>query len=600
MMGLEDRLRSATLLTLGATLPLLGLALTGLLALELLLLPWRPLRWAAAPAALLLLANALRGTLLFLKTFRRPPGRRLAPGEAPALEEHLDRLREEWEGPASPAIILAPDAWSVELTGVPAAGLLGWNRYHWYVGIYPLLALGRREFEAVAAWEVAFWSDLHGWFNLQVKRLAVYWYRLHLHLQLKARGGWTRPGWWTSLLLRPYAAWFVDRVQPFLAREFVRTDRAIAASHGAATLGRALCRLAIVQPLATRRAFSLWSACIEGGRPLPEDLYRELAAVLARTDGAEGMLELALDGIQREAPPLLRLRLEYLGTRPEVPLPPSDPAFRTLLEGTAVMDEVHGLWKARMEEGAAQAEVRNREASRRYRELNASLRGSFPDHPDSPELLALAFQHAPWDEFDLLLRMFRLARPRSVRAGFLAVRRSLQRGRDLSAVREARDLLVRDPLLAPACHELLARHLWEQGDGPNADREWNRALRAETVAEGVRRERRGASLRDELGPYPCDWATLQAIQALCRSRPEVRAAWLVRKRTAYPGACPVLLLVVDGGGWSPGGRRRLARRLQSLCPVPDGAALFVEAAAPFARRRWKAKLEAADGLIFRR
>jgi len=73
-----------------------------------------------------------------------------------------------------------------QLTGVPVAGVFGWSRFHWYIGIYPLLALSLREFEAVAGWEAVFWSDYQGWLNLQAKRLASYWYRVHLHLEAKS------------------------------------------------------------------------------------------------------------------------------------------------------------------------------------------------------------------------------------------------------------------------------------------------------------------------------------------------------------------------------------------------------------------------------
>jgi hypothetical protein len=599
---IEDRLRIILLLNLGATLPLIGLASLGILGAGLVSPSHPVLRWVALPVAALLLVNLAVGVGLALKTFPPPPGRRIAPGEAPELEASLGRALAEWRGPRGASVLLAPDAWTLELSGVPVAGMLGWNRYHWSVGIYPLLVLGRDEFQVLAAWEAAFWSDQQGWLNLQAKRLCIYWYRLHLHLAARVRKGGRAPAAWGVVLLRPFAAWMVARAQPFLAREFLRVDQAIATSHGASTLGRALCRLAVLEPLAARRGFAAWSASIEAGHPLPDDLYRDLAARLACPGDMEALLELALDGLQREAPPLLRFRLECLGVRPNVPPPPGEVAFTSLLEGTRVLEEVHRVWMSRMKEGIEASARERRAGQERFWQLSADLEGIFPDHPDSQELLALAFHHAPWDEFDLLLRMFRQVRPGSVRAGFLAVRRALQRGLDAAALHEARRLLVRDPLLAPVCHEAIARHLRERGEAAGADEAWNRALRSAAAAERMRREVKEASLEDDLEPGRWDPEVLAGIRAFCGATDGVGAAWLFRKRTPAAKVLPVMVLVVDGGmaAWSARRRRDLRRRLAASCPRLEGVALVVRVAGPLARWRWKDKLDGEGALIFRR
>ena len=603
MSWLEDRIRSAALFTLGATLPFLGLLLLGLVGALLLVIPASGLGLLAWPAAAFLLANALYGLRLALKSFPRPPGRVLKPGEAPALDERLEAAREAWQGPRSPQVILAPDAWSVELTGVPMAGMFGWSRYHWYVGIYPLLALSLRELDAVAEWEAVFWSDYQGWLNLQVKRLATYWYRVHLHIETSMRHGpLTR---WCTAFLRPYTRWVVANVQPFLAREFIRTDRAIADKHGTPTLVRALCRLAILQPLVARRVFPHWDACLDTGVPLPEDLYLQLGEALAACpEGAEGMLELALDGLQKEAPPLLRLRLDYLQAKAQVPMPPAGHAYRWLLEGTKVAGEVEGSWKVRMLACAEEAARGWVEDARRYRELAGALEGTFPDHPDALEYLKLAYEHAPWPRFDAALGMYRAANRNCAEAAFLSIRRALDRGRDSAAVFEARELIHRDPALAPACHELLAYHLRARGDQKNADKEWDRALRAAALVEKVQRERMGVSLLDSLESHHCSPSVLQEIQRVCLSDTRVAEAHLVRKKLLFHPERPVLLLVVrwKGSWWDPFGRKRLAfqRELQDACPFPPEATGFIKVAGRASLWRFEGKLRRLNGLIFRR
>ncbi|BDU73305.1 hypothetical protein [Mesoterricola silvestris] len=605
MHWLEDRIRSAARFSLGAILPFLGLVFLGLLGALLLRVRDPGLGVLAWPAGLFLLGNALYGLGLGVKSFPRPPGRILAPGEAPALEERLEAAREAWEGPRGAQVILAPDAWSVELTGVPMAGLFGWSRYHWYVGIYPLLALSPRELDAAIEWEEVFWSDYQGWLNLQVKRLATYWYRVHVHVE--ARLGERPLGWprWCTAFLRPYTRQVVAGFQPFLAREFLRADRTIAEKHGVPTLVRALCRLAILQPLVVRRVFHPWDACLDSGLPLPEDLHRRLGAALAETpEGAEGILELALDGLLKEAPPLLRLRLECLEAEPRVPLPPSAHAYGRLLEDTEVAREVEGQWRARLQSSAAAAALGRLVEATRYQDLTGPMEGTFPDHPGALDYLKLAYDHAPWSRFDALLGMYRSANPDCVEACFLAVRRCLDRGRDSAAVFQARELIHRDPALAPACHELLAHHLGARGDVLNAHKEWDRARRAAALVEKVQGERRGVSLLDALESHHCNPAVLQEIQRMCLGEDRVAEAHLVRKKLNFHPDRPVLLLVVRwrGAWWDPLGRKRLAfqRQLQEACPFPSGATGFIQVADRASLWRFQGKLRRLNGLIFRR
>ena len=101
MNWLRDRAHSASMFALGALLPLAGLACLTLLGA---LLATRPLPWtgplALVPAAFLL-GNATYGFHLALKSFSRPPGRRLTPGEAPALQELLASAQAAWRWSSS-------------------------------------------------------------------------------------------------------------------------------------------------------------------------------------------------------------------------------------------------------------------------------------------------------------------------------------------------------------------------------------------------------------------------------------------------------------------------------------------------------------------
>ncbi len=603
MSWIEDRFRSALLFTLGALAPLAGMALLlGVGSALLVRIPgWlRLIAWPVGVSFLVLGSTALAACVA---TFRRPPGRGITEEEAPGLFAVLAQARQAWQGPRQPRVLLAPDAYTAELTGVPAGGIFGWCRYHWHVGVFPMLALSLREFQALVAWETIFWSDLNGWLNLQIKRLASFWYRVLRRETDRAQAGGWQP--WAFVVVRWFSRRALLAFQPFLAQSFVQADRTVADAHGAATWGRALCRLAILQPLVKRRVFDRWDLRLETGEGLPEDLHLDALERLRRLpEGAGRLLELALDGYQRESPPLLRLRLQVLGVEPQAPLPPASPAFLELLAGTALAQEVEAAWRARIAEALALQEQERAAAADRFAARTAHLRGTFPDHPDAPAYLCEAFDHAPWHEFDHLLGMYRASRPLDGLGPFLAARRALQRGRDHHAAVEAEEVLRLDPLLAPACHELLAHQLRKRGDEDGADREADRGLRAALLVERIRREREGASLGDPLEPHPFAPPELREILRVCQADPRVGEAHLVCKAVYYATERPVLLLVVRmRGAWlDPLGRRRRAFQchLQAVCPFPPEATGFVQVVGWADFLRFEGKLRKAEGLIFRR
>jgi hypothetical protein len=169
---------------------------------------------------------------------------------------------------------------------------------------------------------------------------------------------------------------------------------------------------------------------------------------------------------------------------------------------------------------------------------------------------------------------------------------------------EARALLRANPLLAPVCHELLAHHLRARGDQKNADKEWDRALRASALVERATRERMGASLVDPLESHGCDPSDLQRIQRACLADPRVKEAFLVRKKVLFQADRPVLLLVVRwrGSWWDPFGRKRMAfqKELQQACPFPNQATGFIQVPDRASLWRFGTKLKKLGGLIFSR
>jgi hypothetical protein len=561
--------------------------------------------WQGAGMALggaFLLAQGCLGLALAFKSWPAPRGHRLGPEEAPELAAWLTNSGHAWQGPIPDTVQLDAHGWGVDLLGVPTLGQLGWNRYHWVLGIYPLLALSVRELEAVVGWELVWWSNQQSWLNLQVKRLVVYWQLLHSYLG-EPRAGWRRV--LRPWFLRSYARWMVGRLESFLIRECLWTDAVIADQHGTATYARALCRLAILRPLLDRRVYPELQARVQAGEPLPEHLYSYLSEALGSCpEAAEGLLQLALDGLVPEAPPLLKARLHHLGVEAQVPLPPAAPALRHLLDGTLLVATHQAALSARVQANLDLAALRQAQRDLRFQELEPLVARWFPHHPHAVEYLNLAVDRLPAEASWDLLTAFREANPRHPDGLLLMVQHTLRRGWLREAEAQVKDLLAFNPFLTHACHGMLAAYHRERGDWNNAGREWGLMRRAEVLQERARRERDSASLGDALEPHGCHGPQLQPMLSYLEGLGDLGEAFLVRKRVAIHPDHPVLLLVVQPlqVWWDPRGRKRgaIKARLERECPFPGRATGHVLVARPGLLWRHRGLLESLDALILKR
>ena len=600
MTWFEDRIRLMGLFVLGALVPFAGLGL--LLGAGAWALQGAGPGWTGVGRALLgtgLVLQGIQGLRLAFKSWPGPQGRQLRPGEAPELMNRLEACRASWTGPQARTVVLDANSWGQDLIGTPTLGPLGWSRFHWSIGVYPLLALSLREWEAMLDWEMVWWSGQQVWLNLQAKRMVSYWQTLHGHLG-DGQATWARR--WLGGFLRPYAKFMVHRLERFLVRECLWTDNLIAGQHGSATFGRAMCRLALLRPLVDRRCFPELEARLQAGESLPEDLYGYLAEILGRCpEGFEGVLQLALDGLEPQAPPLLRVRLKNLGVEPAVPMPPAAAAYRHLLEGTGVFRDLQAVLEARVRLHLQQKVERRQEADRRFQALGPLVRGWFPHHPHALEYLNLAIDRTAPETFLELLQAACATGPHPPELRLLAVRWQLRCGQVPEAQAQVQALLSLNPFLAPACHRLLGRHFRDHDQLAAAEAELNLACRSEALLERARRERHQASLADSLEPHGCGQAQLDAMVSYLKAVGGLGEAFLVRKKLTVHPELPVLLLVVRARGcwWDLKGRKRDAfqARIARECPFPGRATGHVLVLRPGFLWRHRRRFEGLDALI---
>ena len=602
MRWLGDRIRLLELFALGALVPFAGLMVPA--ALVAVALGCALPTWAAISLVLLgglLAGGSWYGLYLGFKSWPRPRGHQLTPAEAPELMDRLQAGGAAWGSPRTGSVVLDPHAWGQDLLGTPTLGLLGWNRFSWVIGIYPLLALSAREWEALVSWEMVWWSAQQGWLNLQIKRLVAYWQLLYTAL-------WEgEPDWVRRVgagFMRPYTRWIVQKMEGFLVRECLWTDALVAREHGTATLARALCRLAILRGQVDRGFLQELEARLQAGEPMPEDLYRNLSEVLCRCpEHLDGMLELALEGLEPQAPPLLKLRLLNLGAEPAVPMPPAAPAIHQLLGGADILGtfqaDLHDLIQNLMHQKA----LRRQEGDRRFQALGPLVAGWFPHHPHAMEYLNLAFDRTPPEVFGTLLAAACEDQPRHPDCTVLALRCHLREGQAVQAQTLAQAVLARNPFLAPICHRLFFQYYRDQGDRAAADREWLLGRKAEVLQERARKERKSAALTDELEPHGCEAPQLAAMVSYLKAVEGLDQAFLVRKKLAVHQDHPVLLLVVRpqglGWAWDPKGRKRMAiqARIARECPFPGRATGYVLVMGPGFPWRYRRLLDGLGAVI---
>ena len=167
----------------------------------------------------------------------------------------------------------------------------------------------------------------------------------------------------------------------------------------------------------------------------------------------------------------------------------------------------------------------------------------------------------------------------------------------------AQTVVARNPFLAPLCHRLFFHHYRDQGELAAAEREWALGRRAEVLQERARKERRSASLADDLEPHGCEAPQLAAMVSYLKAVEGLGKAFLVRKKLAVHPDHPVLLLVVRphglGWSWDPKGRKRIAfqTRIARECPFPGRATGYVLVMRPGLLWRYRRLLDGLGAVI---
>lgn len=542
-------------------------------------------------------AQGAYGLGMCLRTFPMPSGEDVKLAEAPLLASWLEELRASWFSFRGRGIQLVRGGWTLDLVGPPALGLLGWLRLRWRLGVFALLALGDREFEALASCELVWWSHQQPWLNLQVKRLSLFWRLTAQRLEAEAAAGTPL---WNALIhriLRRYARFVNLQLEPFLVGQVLDADQSVARAYGAPTLARALCRLAVLPAVLDRRVYPAWTAERERGGRLPEHLHHGIREAFQRhPEASEAILANALAGQVPEAPALLQLRLEALGEAPAMPIPAEGRRLLEALDDTGRIEALEAAWRRDAEDHLSAVEAAREAERTRLEELEAR-RGDGPPAPqDLYEHLRLACLHGDRQVCQDLLAEALAQHPEDGTIRQTVLQQRLRSGEleglepDLEAFRDLH------PYNRASYHELRADYLARLGDLSGQEAALGEAHRAQQEAEEARRERATLRLQEATEPHGLEPEALERLREQLAAFPDAGAACLVRKPVQVLPDLPAYLLVIRWKGMVDGGspnRRAFQDRLARSLTFPFPSVGFVLAWGPWEwhlRRHWHPQL----------
>ena len=524
--------------------------------------------------------------------FGAPDGYRLKPGEAPALEAEVERLRAAAGAPRLDGIIIDQDLNAAAATVPRAMGFLG-NRHYLVLGLPLLQLLDREQLAAVIAHEFGHFGGAHHRFTGWIYHVRIAWFRVLTALDAG--------GNWAGRLFKRFFEWYAPIFNAYsfpLARQNEFQADAIAAQLvGAQAAGSALIRVHLGSERLESAFWPEIRRAVRSEPAPPMGLYARMASELrGAPPEAQARLShaLALRGGYDDTHPTLAQRLQALGVTAEPPGPLETSAAESLLGplNAALEARFSQEWAQHTTPAWEDLHRNHVEGMARLAELDAS--------PDlDPEA---AIEHARLVEdlrsVDEAIHLWRALLARApdaaappYRLGCLLLQRDDAEGADL--IKRAMAL---DPeAVEPGAREL-ASYYARTG---NVEQRYAMVRVLQDVyadASKSQRERSVIRATDRFEPHALSKEALDAARAQLRTQPGVGKAWIVRKVvSAAPGAPPHYVVLIAWRGLV----LRSTGRLQAVVDTLDLPGSFIAVTTSNSSRLNRRIKKAAGGPTFR-
>ena len=457
--------------------------------------------------------------------FEPPPGRPLAPGEAPRLVAEVERLRRAAGAPRLSGILIDDDLNAAAASVPRVLGLLG-HRHYLVLGLPLMQLLDPAQFASVIAHEFGHFGGGHGRFSGWIHRVRLSWYRVLDGLA--ARGAWASRVF--ERFFRWYAPYF-DAYSFVLARQNeYQADAMAARLAGADVAGSALIRVNVG---AARLEHDFWPSVIDANRERaepPDRLLRDMATALRSPhpqDDARLAVQLTAHAGVHDTHPTLVQRLQALGVAATVAPPPERSAAEVLLGDLLPSLEAAFSedWRLRIGDGWRE---RYRAHADDCDRLAALESGSLRTPAETVEYAALVERVRPQDDPVPLYREAVRVAPQDAfahfRLGALLLERDMPAG--VGLLHHARML---DPSAADAVNTALAAYYRRRDDLDALDAVIDDQVSIADRRRGAQQARNALSAGDALLPHRLDAAALAAARTSLAATGKIGSAWIVRK-----------------------------------------------------------------------
>jgi Zn-dependent protease with chaperone function len=581
------RLRLAALALLGYAVLVASLLLTLGVVVALLI------RALIAPASVdpqivipLVMLGAVGAVILRALWMRwgEPPGHLLQPGEAPALQAEVERIRRHVGADRLHGIVIDGDL-NAAAAHVPH-GIGPWGQRQYLVLGLPLLqALGRQELAAVIAHEFGHFHGGHEGFARWIYGLRIRWYRL--------RDGMLGSGMSLGLLFGWFFRWYApyfDGYSFVLARRHEYAADAMGADvAGNEAMGRALIRVGLASDWLEHGFWpDVRTSSLHQAHP-PVQVHARMAEGLRALGSRHAVAPpwlLARTPDPHDTHPTLVQRLQALGLSPDLALDGEghSPVADALL-GDALVQSLEQRfsreWQVAAQDHWQQCYRDAEQARRRLAELEAS---SALSATEAVEFAVLVEDHRPNRDALPLLRDA-LARSPSHATGHCRLGAMLlKRGEDEAGIEHLQRAMALSPEIVEVALHCLQVH---QRSLPV-----DSALHTPIMALQARYADQAAAsvsptapaTASDLSDHGLDAAQVQALTRAARGFDKVAVVWVVRRRSEGVSALPHYVVLVDWAG-SVASETAGMPRLQAQITLPGSFTLLsTTARSPLARQ----------------
>jgi Zn-dependent protease with chaperone function len=539
----------------------------------------------------------------FWVRFTPPTGYEVYREDAPRLFLLIDKLTTALGTPPFHHVLIVNDL-NAAVAQRPRLGIFGWYRNYLLLGLPLMLAMTPAQFRAILAHEFGHLGRQHGRFSGWIYRTRMVWSRLLEELRARDH--------WGPVLFTKFLDWYAPFFNAYsfvLARaQEYEADRQAARLVGPHAMKDALASLQVIARLMDELYWpALNRRTITNPTP-PASHLDELITVLQRVTPQGSIQKWMHEAMQRttnyaDTHPALADRLaalDQLPDKPNAPEPPADfPHLRGPHEATAAnyyldahatatratldrswAESVADEWRQKHEEMAA-ARARCQALSDKSATVGLSVDELWEY---ACQMEALESDHAALP----LLQQLLMKAPTHAAAN-LAVGRLLLAQDDQSGLLYLEKALAVDrEAVIPAC-QLASSYLERRGNHKESMRYRVKAQRQRQQLLNAEAERSIIKPGDSFEPHELSAEVIDGIAGQLASKPDVQAAYLVRKKVQALTSVPCYaLIVIPQRAWyeldAEGSNQALLEKLRTALTLPEDTYILI--ADQLMKHRW--------------